>query len=270
MVDLQFRDTAADGYDQTVGHWTRRIVPSLLHAARLVPGQRVLDVAAGTGLAAEAVLSVVGPSGHVIAADISPMMLGKAQQRLGGFPNITFSVEDGQALTFPDESVDAVICNMGLMYFLDPRQGLSEFRRVLRPAGRATVSVYMSGNNYHLGPGRSIMGGVLGLISKYVPTKAAETELFFTLGREGNLDLLFEKARFREVETSVEVLRYTLSSFDSYFRGVERGAGSTGQIYLALSENIRRSLRAEVREIVGQTDGPVEVEVEVRLASGLR
>jgi ubiquinone/menaquinone biosynthesis C-methylase UbiE len=68
MVELQFRETAAAGYDRSVGEMTRRIVPALLRAARLAPGMRVLDIATGTGLAAEAAAEAVGLSGHVVAA----------------------------------------------------------------------------------------------------------------------------------------------------------------------------------------------------------
>ena len=63
-------------------------------------------------------------------------MVGKARGRLGKAPNVSVSVEDGQALSFSDASVDAVLCNLGLMFFPDPVRGLSEIRRVLRPGGR--------------------------------------------------------------------------------------------------------------------------------------
>ena len=109
MAELQFRDTAAAGYDRSIGVMTRRVVPLLLRAARLVPGQRVLDIAAGTGLAAEAAAEAAGPTGHALAADISPAMVARARERLGGRPNVSFAVEDAQALTLADQGFDAVI-----------------------------------------------------------------------------------------------------------------------------------------------------------------
>ncbi len=74
---------------------------------------RVLDVATGTGMAAQAALALVGRSGSVTATDVSPAMVEKAHTRLAGVRNVSVSVEDGQSLSFPDESFDAVICSLG-------------------------------------------------------------------------------------------------------------------------------------------------------------
>ena len=72
-------------YDQWTGRWSRLFVPSLLVAAKIAEGQRVLDIATGTGEAALRALSVVGASGLVIGADIAPeMMLTSARDRLNG------------------------------------------------------------------------------------------------------------------------------------------------------------------------------------------
>src|SRR5919199_4726942 len=112
---LVYEDEAAAGYERAFAHVSTHFVPALLRAARLAPGMRVLDIASGTGLAAEAAAEAVGPTGHVTAADISPTMLDRARERLGALPNVSFAVEDGQSLTFPAEGFDAVLCNMGLM-----------------------------------------------------------------------------------------------------------------------------------------------------------
>ncbi|MFC7540758.1 class I SAM-dependent methyltransferase [Siccirubricoccus deserti] len=174
MTELQFRETAAAGYDSAVGLMTRQLIPPLLRVARLAPGMRVLDTATGTGIAAEAAAEAIGPSGHVIATDISSAMVERARARLGSLPNVSFAVEDGQRLTLPDRSVDAVLCNMGLMYFPDPARGLSEFRRVLRPGGRAAASVNTT-------PERSLISRVLVIIGRHVASKAAKAGRFFSL-----------------------------------------------------------------------------------------
>jgi ubiquinone/menaquinone biosynthesis C-methylase UbiE len=67
-------------------------------AARIARGMRVLDIAAGTGLSAEAALLAVGPTGHVTAADVSPAMAEKARERLSEAWNASVLVEDAQAL----------------------------------------------------------------------------------------------------------------------------------------------------------------------------
>jgi protein-L-isoaspartate O-methyltransferase len=71
---LTFRSEAAALYDQALTHVTAYFMPFLLRAAAVAPGMRVLDIATGTGLSAEAALAAVGSTGHVTAADISPAM----------------------------------------------------------------------------------------------------------------------------------------------------------------------------------------------------
>ena len=187
MPELQFRDTAAAGYDRSIGVMTRRVVPLLLRAARLAPGQRVLDIAAGTGLAG--------------------------------------------------------------------------FRRVLRPEGRVAVSVFTRGD-------RALVGGLVrAAIARRDPVKAAEAAHFYSAGEERRLRGLFEGAGLREVETAVETLRFAYADFDDFFGGVERGEGAMGQEYTALPEDVRRAIREEVRRDVGDAGRPIEVEVEVRIAS---
>ena len=129
MSELSFKDEAATAYDQAVAHVSAHFLPFILRAARLEAGQRVLDVATGTGIAAEAAIAVVGAGGHVTATDNSQAMADRARQRLAGSPNASVMVDDGQALSFADGSFDAVVCSFGLMFFPDPTRSLSEFHR---------------------------------------------------------------------------------------------------------------------------------------------
>ncbi len=128
---------AVEGYDELFARATQLFIPTLLRAARITPEHSVLDVGTGTGAAARAAMDIVGPSGSVIGGDISPTMLGAARRNLKGLP-ITLEILDGQALPFPDGRFDALICQLGLMFFTDPARGLSEFYRVL-PGNRVRI-----------------------------------------------------------------------------------------------------------------------------------
>jgi ubiquinone/menaquinone biosynthesis C-methylase UbiE len=263
MSELSFKDEAAIAYDRAVAHVSAHFVPFLLRAGRLGPGQRVLDAATGTGIAAEAALAIVGPGGHVTAADISQAMVDRARQRLAGVPNTSIVVADGQSLSFDDGSFDAVLCSLGLMFFPDPARGLSEFHRVLRPGGRAAVSVSTT-------PERSYNGRINMIIARRVPSLAEATARTFSLGGEGWLRALFEGAGFRDVEITTEAHRFVLPSFEAYFGPFEQGGGSSGQAYVALPEEERRAVREAVRRNVGDTGGRIGIEVEQRHASGRR
>jgi ubiquinone/menaquinone biosynthesis C-methylase UbiE len=261
--ELSYRAEAAAEYDRAFAHVSAYFVPSLLCAALLAPGMRVLDIATGTGLAAEPALALVGPAGHVTAADVSPSMVERARARLSNAPNVSFSVEDGQALSFADGSFDAVLCSLGLMFFPDPARGLSEFRRVLRPGRRAAVSV-------HAVPERSYNFQINVILARYMPSLAEGITRTFALGDTARLQLLFSEAGFVDIETHTENHTFRLPSFDAYYGPFERGGASTGQALAALPEDIRRAVREEVRRDLGNTDGPVEVQMEIRVASGRR
>jgi ubiquinone/menaquinone biosynthesis C-methylase UbiE len=261
MTEMTYNNGAASGYDRAFAQVSAHFLPFLLRAGHLESGQRVLDIATGTGLAAEAALTVVGPTGHVAATDISPAMVERAQARVGAAPNASVAVEDGQALTIPEGSFDAVLCSLGLMFFPDPARGLSEFHRVLRPDGWAAVSV-------NTVPERSFNTRIGIAIGRHEPTLTAAAARIFSLGDGARLLALFVGAGFRDVEVAVEAHRFVVPSFNDYFDPYEHGAGALGQAFISLPAEVRRTVREEVRRGLGDTGGPIAIEVEFRFASG--
>ena len=261
--ELVFKDEAAGEYDRAFAHVTAHFMPFLLRAAHIAPSMRVLDIATGTGLSAEAALAAVGPSGHVTASDVSPAMVEKACERLGKAPNASVSVEDGQALSFADGSFDAVLCNLGLMFFPDPVRGLSEFRRVLRPGGRVAVSVNTVVE-------RSYNHQINVIIARHMPSLSEAVTRTFALGEASRLRSLFKESGLTDIETRTVRHTFVLPSFDAYYGPFERGGASTGQALAALPEEIRRAVREEVRRDLADRGGPVEAKAEYRIASARR
>ena len=258
---LLYNDDAAASYEQAMARISRHFVPLMLEAGHLAKGHHLLDVATGTGLIAEAALGVVGPAGRVTAVDIAPGMVEQARRRLGKAPNVTVGVEDGQSLSFADSSFDTVLCSLALMFFPDPGKALADFHRVLRPGGYAAVSV-------NTVPEHSYNTRVHAYIARHDPSAAPAAVRIFSLGDEQRLRSLFEAAGFRDVTLEVQSHRFPHDSFEAYFEQYERGWDAQGQAYLALTEDMRRLVREDIRRSVNDTGGPIDVEVQYRFASG--
>jgi ubiquinone/menaquinone biosynthesis C-methylase UbiE len=137
-------DLAAHEYDRLWGDPLGVASRGVL--AQLAPhvGERVLDVACGTGTLAFALAEAVGSAGAVVGVDLSAAMVGAARRHAAtkGFGHVRFDRMDGEAPAFADASFDAAACALGLMYMPDPTRALREIVRVLRPGGRAAFAVW--------------------------------------------------------------------------------------------------------------------------------
>lgn len=112
-------DAGAAAYDLLSGRWSLLYIPALLAQAGIAVGQRVLDVATGTGEAAILAADRVGGAGKVVGIDVSRPMLGVAAAKKTEPPIVLLQM-DAEALAFKDESFDAVVCQLGLMFLPDP------------------------------------------------------------------------------------------------------------------------------------------------------
>lgn len=141
----QLEGSAAEIYGEHLvpaifGPWA----PVVVEAADLMPGERVLDVACGTGAVARAAAGAVGPTGAVTGVDLNPGMvaLARAAGSLPGSCALEYQEADVVDLPFGEGSFDVVTCQLGLQYFPDRPAALAEVRRVLRDGGRFVALVW--------------------------------------------------------------------------------------------------------------------------------
>ncbi|MER8377684.1 methyltransferase domain-containing protein [Mesorhizobium sp. M0976] len=224
----------------------------------------MLDVATGTGAAAQAAAIIVGPSGAVIGGDISPAMLESAKRNLKDQP-ITLATFDAHALPYEDRRFDTVTCQLGLMFFSDQLGALSEFRRVLRPNGWTAVSVTTT-------PERSLFARIGAVIARHAPEKAEKLNRFFSVPDATCLHDLLYRAGFRKIDVQLETRPIKFSSFDDYFSGIAKGATLSGQEYVQLPPDMKHIVREEVwRGLASPSPGePLTIEMDVLIGSGSR
>jgi SAM-dependent methyltransferase len=114
----------------------------MIEAAALQPGERVLDVACGTGIVTRLAAERVAPNGIIAGLDVNPAMLAVARTLVTSSRTpVRWYETSAEAMPLPDAAFDVVLCQLGLMFMADKGAALREMRRVLAPGGRALISV---------------------------------------------------------------------------------------------------------------------------------
>jgi ubiquinone/menaquinone biosynthesis C-methylase UbiE len=174
----------------------------MVEAAQIQPGQRVLDVACGTGILAREVAARVGADGSVVGLDANPGMLSVAGQHA---PGVEWRQGVAESLPFPADSFDAVVSQFGLMFFEDRVKGIREMIRVLAPGGHLAVAVWESLENSAAYP------VAVDLLERLAGAPAANAlRAPFVLGDKAELAELFEEAGLgsTRIETHVGTARF--------------------------------------------------------------
>ena len=241
-------------WNPTLDRWYGEVTRQMLDLARIQPGQRILDIAAGAGEPAVSAAERVGPSGYVLATDISEGIVELALQvaRERGLKQVDTRAMDGEKLDLPDASFDAVLCRLGLMYMPRPVAALREWRRALRAGGRVAVIVYST-------PDRNNWGAMPASIIRrraQLPPPVPGQPGPFSLGGPGALEGVFSQAGFANAEVRAVPVPHRMTSAAEYVRLAREAFGGFNAMMAHLSLPERESVWDEVEGAMRSFESP--------------
>ena len=188
-------DKAVEHYDDGWRESLREAQTQLLQMSAARPGEHVLDIACGTGLVTFPLADAVGPTGRIVATDISQKMVdhvaGQASQR--GYGQIEAFRADAESLEgLDDAQFDLVTCALGLMYVPEPLEAMKQVTRLLKPGGRAVFAVWGARKNCG-------WADIFPIVDARVETDVCP--MFFRLGTGDVMAMEMEQAGLGALET---------------------------------------------------------------------
>ena len=213
----------------------------MLDLANIQVGDRVLELAAGMGDLAVMTARRVGPSGHVLATDISANMLNLAAEtvRDAGLTNVETRVMDAESIDLAPASFNVVLCRAGSHAFSQRSQGAAGVHRALKPSGKFAVTVWSTAEK---NPFHGLPLSIASRLAK-IPLPAPGQPGMFALSGQGVLEECYKKAGFRDVAVrAVSVQRH----FPSTAEAIEAMKGSFPRLQSAPEQAERRRPRAGV------------------------
>jgi SAM-dependent methyltransferase len=247
-------DLAAAAYETL---WQAQLAPAqsgMMACAGLRSGERVLDVACGTGTVTLNAAARVSPGGSVVGIDLSGRMVESARGRAAqaGCANASFERMDAEQLAFPDGCFEVALCALGLMYVPDPAAAIAEMRRVLCDRGRIVLAVW--GERSRCG-----WADLFPIIDAEVTSEVCP--LFFRLGQNDTLAQACSSAGFEVVKRSRITTTLNYSDDDQACDAAFIG-GPVALAWSRLEDNARTRVRHRYLESIGtwrQPDGSYRV-----------
>lgn len=243
-------DKAAAGWNASaaiIRPWLKTATAAMIRMADVLPGMRVLDLAAGAGDQTLDLAASVGSRGSVLATDLSPQILALAASnaRAAGFANVETLVADGEDLPLPGASFDAAICRLGLMLFPQPLQGLRQMHRLLSPGARACTMVFAAPDR---NPCLTILISTALKHAGLPPADPYRPGSLLSLGKPGLLEDLFAEAGFRDIVTNSVSAPFLLPSADAYLDFIRTSAAPILAILARLDDQGRKAAWSEMKE----------------------
>jgi ubiquinone/menaquinone biosynthesis C-methylase UbiE len=226
-------------------------VQPLIEAAEIGPGDRVVDLACGTGMVTRALLERVGSSGTVLGIDLNPTMLEAAEELSGdrAADGIDWRRGDAASLPIEDGAADAIVCQQGFQFFADKSAALSEMDRALDNAGRMALSVLreIERNPFQL--------AIADALQAHIGEQAAAViHTPFAMHDPESIRGLVAQAGFEDVHLRLETTVVRHSSLDELVPGYLNATPVAEQV-ASLDPTIQADILAHVRsDLLGYMD----------------
>jgi len=199
----QYKEDLRHGYDNAAPGWqkwwktiesaTEGVSKRLVELAEIKPGSKVLDIATGIGEPALTAAKQVGKTGEILAIDISPQMLSFAKQRaisLGLQDVVEFKEGDAETIDLPSSTFDAALCRWGLMFFPNPKAGLSNIYRSLVKGGHFAAAVWATPDKV------PFISVPMNIVLKETNSQPQGTLGPFSMSDQNNLKKFYEESGF--------------------------------------------------------------------------
>lgn len=255
----------------TIEAWLGAATQTMLDQANITTGGRVLDVAAGAGGQTLDAARRVGPTGRVLATDISPAILHYAAKVAAdaGLSNVDTLEADGEDLSAVEEAAyDAAISRVGLIYFPDQQAALASMCRALRPGGRVSAVVYSTADR------NAFFAIPVGIIRRraQLPPPAPGQPGPFSLGGPGVAEQAFTDAGLTDVTVTTVPSPIRLPNAADCVQFERESFGALHQMLSSLDDAGREQAWQEITEQLGQFDGPAGFEgpCEMLVVTGTR
>ena len=274
QTTLQQWNSAAEAWCRwgpLLSRWLGPATETMFDLCGITSGSRVLDVAAGAGEQTLAVAKRTGATGHVLATDLSPVILDYVTQdaRLNGFQHVNTQVIDGEKLDEMDTGpFDAVISRVGLIYFPDQQKALRGMYQQLKIGGKVAAMVYASADD---NPFFSIPVSIIRKRAQLPPPLPGQPGPF-SLGSATVLEKAFSDAGFRDIEIVSVDAPLRLSSASECIQFEQESFGALHQMMSSLTDAEQDDAWQEIEQSLSQfeSDGRFEGPCKMLIAVGSR
>jgi SAM-dependent methyltransferase len=250
-------DVSAEIYERHVGRFGPTLSAAHVAAARVQPGQRVLDVGCGPATLTAVLGAIVG-AGSVAAVDPSQSFVDACRERV---PGADVRLAEAESLPFADDTFDVAMSQLVVNFMADAEAGIREMQRVVRPGGMVSSCVWDYADGMEML--RAFWDAALEL-----DPDAPDEGRTMRYCRDGELAALWTTCGLADVEGGALVAAAEYESFDDYWGPFTSGLAPSGAYCASLDSERREVLRGACFRRLGSPPGAFKLDARAWYATG--